>query len=178
MGIVVSRESIIRNDEQTIYLDDGTMQHIEASESVYMTTEQPLDENAAYVDIGFEIHKARDDQHLVSGWASVSVNADGSIPMDWDDDIIPPELLEKAAINFMLDYRDSGAMHKGDSVGTIVESIVFTKDKQEALGIPAGVLPIGWFITVKVHDDEVYAKVKEGKYRMFSIQGVCKRCVL
>lgn len=178
MGIVISRESIQRTDEQTIYHDDGTMQRIEATESVYITTEQPLEENAAFVDIGFEIHKARDEQRLVSGWASVSINADGSIPMDWDDDIIPPEVLEKAAINFMLDYRDSGAMHKGNSVGTIVESIVFTKDKQEALGIPDGVLPIGWFITVKVHDEEVYAKVKDGKYRMFSIQGVCKRSVL
>lgn len=111
------------------------------------------------------------DQGLVSGWANVAVNADGTIPLDWQGDIIRPEVLEKAAIDFMLNYRESGEMHQGSSVGTVVESIVFTKDKQAALGIPEGVLPEGWFITVKIEDNDVFEKVKSGKYRMFSIQG-------
>lgn len=111
------------------------------------------------------------DQGLVSGWANVAVNADGTIPLDWQGDIIRPEVLEKAAIDFMLNYRESGEMHQGSSVGTVVESIVFTKDKQAALGIPEGVVPEGWFITVKIEDNDVFEKVKSGKYRMFSIQG-------
>lgn len=111
------------------------------------------------------------DQGLVSGWANVAVNADGTIPLDWQGDIIRPEVLEKAAIDFMLNYRESGEMHQGSSIGTVVESIVFTKDKQEALGIPEGVVPEGWFITVKIKDNDVFEKVKSGKYRMFSIQG-------
>ena len=115
------------------------------------------------------------DQGLVSGWANVAVNADGTIPLDWQGDIIRPEVLEKAAIDFMLNYRESGEMHHGSSVGTVVESIVFTKDKQAALGIPEGVLPEGWFITVKIEDNDVFEKVKSGKYRMFSIQGHGKR---
>lgn len=115
------------------------------------------------------------DQGLVSGWANVAVNADGTIPLDWQGDIIRPEVLEKAAIDFMLNYRESGEMHQGSSVGTVVESIVFTKDKQAALGIPEGVLPEGWFITVKIEDNDVFEKVKSGKYRMFSIQGHGKR---
>lgn len=177
MGILISRESFRRSDEQVLYLNDGTTQRVETEESVYITTETPVDEKV-YVDVGFQINKAKDaenEQGLVSGWANVAVNANGSIPLDWQDDIIEPEELEKAAINFMLDYRDSGVNHEGGSVGTIVESIVFTKDKQEALGIPEGVLPVGWFITVKVHDPEVFAKVKDGTYRMFSIQGACHR---
>lgn len=111
------------------------------------------------------------DQGLVSGWANVAVNADGTIPLDWQGDIIRPEVLEKAAIDFMLNYRESGEMHQGPSTGTVVESIVFTKDKQAALGIPEGVVPEGWFITVKIQDNDVFEKVKSGKYRMFSIQG-------
>ena len=111
------------------------------------------------------------DQGLVSGWANVAVNADGTIPLDWQGDIIRPEVLEKAAIDFMLNYRESGEMHQGPSVGVVVESIVFTKDKQAALGIPEGVVPEGWFITVKIEDSNVFEKVKSGKYRMFSIQG-------
>jgi hypothetical protein len=115
------------------------------------------------------------DQGLVSGWANVARNADGSIPLDWQGDIIRPEVLEKAAIDFMLDYRESGEMHRGPSCGTVVESIVFTKDKQQALGIPDGIVPEGWFITVKLHDAEIFNKVKSGKYKMFSIQGHGKR---
>lgn len=178
MGILVSSEGFHRTSSQELYLEDGTRQRINTEESVYITTETPVDSDKVYVDVGFQISKAKDvedEQGLVSGWANVAVNANGSIPLDWQDDIIEPDELEKAAINFMLDYRDSGVNHEGGSVGTIVESIVFTKDKQEALGIPEGVLPVGWFITVKVHDPEVFAKVKDGTYRMFSIQGACHR---
>lgn len=126
----------------------------------------------------FSIAKANDNEGLVSGWANVAINADGSIPLDWQDDIIKPETLEKAAINFMLDYRDSGEMHRGDSKGVVVESIVFTKEKQAAIGIPEGYVPEGWFVTVKVLDPEVFEAVKTGRYNMFSIQGKAKRVKL
>ena len=127
------------------------------------------------VSLNFDITKAKEDECLVSGWANIAVNADGSLPLDWQGDIIRPEVLEKAAINFMLEYRGSGVMHRGESQGVVVESIVFTKEKQCALGIPEGFVPEGWFITVKVMNPEVFQAVKDGKYRMFSIQGTGKR---
>jgi len=139
-------------------------------ESVYL-------EEHRSVELKFNVTKTA-DRGLVSGWANVSINADGSLPLDWQDDCIRPEVLENAAINFMANYRGSGVMHMGDSQGTVVESIVFTKDKQEAIGIPAGTVPEGWFITVKLDNPEVFADVKAGKYRMFSIQGDAKRIKL
>lgn len=126
----------------------------------------------------FKVAKANDSGGLVSGWANVAVNADGSLPLDWQDDIIRPETLEKAAINFMMDYRGSGAMHEGDSKGIVVESIVFTKEKQAAIGIPEGTIPEGWFITVKILDPVVFEQVKNGTFKMFSIQGHAKRVEL
>jgi 8-oxo-dGTP pyrophosphatase MutT (NUDIX family) len=126
----------------------------------------------------FKVAKVKEDEGLVSGWANVSVNADGSVPLDWQDDIIRPEVLEKAAISFMMEYRGSGEMHQGDSKGIVVESMVFTKEKQKVLGIPEGCVPEGWFITVKVTDPEVFSAVKAGIYRMFSIQGRAKRVKL
>ena len=126
----------------------------------------------------FKVAKANDSEGLVSGWANVAVNADGSLPLDWQDDIIRPETLEKAAINFMMDYRGSGAMNEGDSKGIVVESIVFTKEKQAAIGIPEGVIPEGWFITVKILDPVVFEQVKNGTFKMFSIQGHAKRVEL
>jgi len=126
------------------------------------------------VTFNVEIQKSS-DEGLVSGWANVAIHKDGSVPMDWQDDIIHPETLEKAAVQFMMDYQDSGEMHKGNPTGTVVESIVFTKAKQKILGIPEGCVPEGWFITVKVKDPEVFEKVKNGTYKMFSIQGKASR---
>ena len=174
MGVVVSNERFNRGSSMAHYGDNGEVTRIETEENIYITTEKPVDDSV-YVDIGFTVNKIKDAEQLVSGWANVSVNADGSIPLDWQDDIIAPATLEKAAVNFMLNYRGSGEMHQGEAIGTVVESIVLTKEKQEAIGIPDGTVPQGWFITVKVHDPDVYAKVKDGTYKMFSIQGTGRR---
>lgn len=176
MSIIISDKEFSNRESISIYNEDGSRTNISRYESVYITEEVPVD--TMHVDIGFELYKAKESEQLVSGWANVSVNADGSVPLDWQGDIIAPETLEKAALNFMMEYRDSGVMHKGGAVGTVVESIVFTKEKQEAIGIPEGTVPQGWFITVKVHDPEVFAKVKDGTYKMFSIQGTCERVSL
>ena len=176
MGFVVNRQHFSNSNETSVYLDDGTVQRVEVYEDIYLTEEVPVHD--CYVDVLFDITKSNSDEGLVSGWANVAVNADGSIPLDWQDDIIKPETLEKAAIGFMMDYRGSGVMHQGESKGVVVESIVFTKEKQACIGIPEGVIPEGWFITVKVLDPEVFAKVKDGTFKMFSIQGSAKRIKL
>lgn len=130
------------------------------------------------VEATFNVTKSNEEEGLVSGWANVAVNADGTIPLDWQDDVISPATLEKAAVNFMMEYRGSGVMHEGDSKGIVVESIVFTKEKQAAIGIPEGVIPEGWFITVKILDPVVFEQVKNGTFKMFSIQGHAKRVEL
>lgn len=177
MGMIVTSQETTTNQNISVYREDGTCQHINRHESVYITEEVPVDD-ACKVDVLFDITKSKEDEGLVSGWANVARNADGSLPLDWQDDIIRPEVLEKAAINFMLEYRASGEMHKGSEQGTVVESIVFTKEKQQAIGIPEGTIPEGWFITVKIHNPEVFEKVKKGQYKMFSIQGNAKRVKL
>lgn len=177
MGIIVSNERVTRCQDLSIYREDGSCQHVSREEIISSREEIPVDESI-YIGVDFELYKAREDEGLVSGWANVALDKDGNAPVDWQDDVIAPETLEKAAITFMMDYRGSGEMHKGNSKGTVVESIVLTKEKQRAIGIPEGVVPEGWFITVKVHDPDVFAKVKDGTYRMFSIQGTAKRVKL
>lgn len=177
MGILVSntRNECVRN--LSVYRDDGSMQSVCHTEITTGYEEVPIPDGV-FIEVELDVSKAKDDECLVSGWANVAIDKNGNVPLDYQDDIIEPATLEKAAINFMLDYRGSGEMHKGNSKGTVVESIVFTKEKQAALGIPEGVVPEGWFITVKVHDKDVFAKVKDGTYRMFSIQGTAKRVEL
>lgn len=179
MAIIVNNERFTHSQDISVYREDGSCQTVHRFSSVDSEEMLPVDSDDVYLSVSFDIYKVHsEDQQLVSGWANVALDANGEAPLDWQDDVISPETLEKAAMQFMMDYRGSGEMHKGNSKGTVVESIVFTKEKQKAIGIPDGVVPEGWFITVKVHDPETFAKVKEGKYRMFSIQGTAKRVKL
>ena len=45
----------------------------------------------------------------------------------------------------------------------------------QAMGIPAGTLPVGWWIGFKITDKDVWEKVKNGTYQMFSIEGEAER---
>ena len=122
------------------------------------------------------IAKSNDDEQLVFGWASVSKDVHGKAPIDWQGDEIAPEDLERAVYKFNLEFRESNDMHIPDSVnGSLVESIMFTKDKMEAMGIPEGVVPTGWWVGFKIDDPIAYQKVKSGVYKMFSIEGTGTR---
>ncbi len=43
------------------------------------------------------------------------------------------------------------------------------------MGIPPGTLPVGWWIGFYVDDDEAWEKIKNGTYKMFSIEGTATR---
>lgn len=156
--------SVHTSVSESVYLDDGSYIRTESTESVYI--DQPFE---------IDISKMKDDEHLVFGWANVSLNEEGQAPIDWQGDITAPAVLEKAAYQYVLKHRTTGEMHQGESVGYMVESVMFTKSKMEAMGIPEGVVPEGWWIGFYVPDDEVVAKIKDGSYKMFSIQGKAKK---
>ncbi len=66
-------------------------------------------------------------------------------------------------------------MHERGDCAVLVESVVFTEEKMKAMGIPEGTLPVGWWIGFFVTDDDVWEKVKNGTYPMFSIEGEAER---
>lgn len=135
-------------------------------------------------DIVFEapegIAKAKDDNQTVFGWANVSVKADGQLPHDWDGDIKTPETLETAAYDYVLKSRVANEQHeRNDEVrGHLIESVMFTKEKMKAMGIPEGTVPEAWWVGFHIPDKEVFEKVKKGKYKMFSIEGKATRIPL
>ena len=118
-----------------------------------------------------KITKYADDEQLVFGWASVSKDVTGVRPLDWQGDYIDAEDLEVAVYKFNLDYRESNEMHAGPVKGLLVESVMFTKEKMQAMGIPEGTVPEGWWVGFKITDRAAYQKVKAGIYKMFSIEG-------
>ena len=85
-----------------------------------------------------------------------------------------PQEMEEAAYEFTAFFGETGEMHKGDNLGDLVESIAFTEEKIEKLGLPPGSLPVGWWVGFHV-PDETFAKVKKGELTMFSIQGDAQR---
>lgn len=122
----------------------------------------------------FSVLKSQeDDKRLVFGWASVSINTDGAPIQDEQDDIIEPEDLETAAYEYVLHFRNGGLEHAPDlrNKARLVESCVFTEEKQQAMGIPKGILPVGWWIGFHIDDEDAWRKIKNGTYRMFSIEG-------
>lgn len=144
------------------------------SDYIAYTVSQP-DKTGNVLKGRFKIAKSDDEKMLAFGWASVSMRVDGKLIEDWQKDIVEPEELEKAAYKFVELYREGGEMHERGGVAILIESVVFTEEKMEAIGIPADTLPVGWWIGFKVLDEEVWEKVKDGTYPMFSIEGEAER---
>jgi cation transport regulator ChaB len=118
-----------------------------------------------------QVQKVDSERQYVFGWASVAIAKDGTQVEDLQGDLIDVEDLEDAAYQFALDYRGTGVMHQGEVVGQLIESFMVTPEKLDALGLPPDALPQGLWVGFHVPDAEVFAKVKAGEFRMFSIQG-------
>lgn len=125
----------------------------------------------------FSVMKTDEDKHLVFGWASIATTVDGEQLEDLQRDIIEPEDLEEAVYQYVLSFRDGGEEHNPTmrKKASLIESVVFTKEKMTAMGIPEGILPEGWWIGFYVKDEDAWQKIKDGTYKMFSIEGKAVR---
>lgn len=125
----------------------------------------------------FSIYKADDDKRLVFGWASIAMTVDGEPLEDLQKDVIDEDDLEEAAYQYVLNFRDTGEEHMPGlrKKGRLVESCVFTKEKQRAMGLAEGALPVGWWIGFYIDDDDTWKRIKNGTYKMFSIEGKAER---
>lgn len=121
----------------------------------------------------FNIAKTENDKRLVFGWALVSADADGNQIIDHQGDMVDQDELETGAYEYVLNFRDAGEEHIGTlrKKARMVESVVFTDEKLQAMGIPAGTVPCGWWIGFYVDDDTTWERIKNGTYKMFSIEG-------
>ena len=128
-----------------------------------------VEKQAACMEI--PITKADDTRQMVFGWASVAVAKDGTPVIDLQGDVIAIEDLEEAMYGYV---RESGELtfdHAGETRGQLVEALVFTPDKLEKMGIPAGTVPLGAWVGYHLPEAADYAKAKDGGLLMFSIEG-------
>lgn len=113
------------------------------------------------------IEKIDEDAQIVWGW--FYVDSEGGVPcVDHSGDGIDGTEIQKAAWGFVSDSRRGGELHVKDA-GEIVESMYFSKEIQDALGIDLG--RTGWFGGYHVKDPVAWEKVKDGTYTAFSIGG-------
>ena len=145
------------------------------SELIQKSAKNPPKSSEDILKGRYKIIKSDDEKMLAFGWASVSMRVDGELIEDWQNDIVEPEELEKAAYDYVLLYREGGEMHERGGASILIESVVFTEEKMRVMGIPAGTLPVGWWIGFKVTDKEVWEKVKDGTYNMLSIEEEAER---
>jgi hypothetical protein len=132
-------------------------------------------DDTADVEFTGTFSKFDDAKHLAFGWASVT-KVDGVPVVDKQDDYIELDDLEEAAYNYVRGNRTGGNMHKravDDSVHKVsdmVESMVFTPEKIEKMGLPA-TFPHGWWVGYKFHDPETWEMIRKRERVGFSIHG-------
>lgn len=113
-----------------------------------------------------------EDRRMVFGWAYVAKRADGSAVVDHSGDRVDNvDSLEFSAYDYVLKSREGDVMHTRKQTSVLIESMVFTAEKCEALGLDKDAVPTGWWVGFKILDDEAWEGVKSGKYAMFSIEG-------
>lgn len=109
---------------------------------------------------------------MVFGWAYVAKRADGTAVVDHSGDRVDNILaLEQSVYKYVLKSREGNVMHTGELTAVLVESMMFTPEKCEALGLAKDALPVGWWVGFKILSEEAWEGVKNGTYSMFSIEG-------
>lgn len=147
---------------------------------VYKALDRVQDEGELLMET---ISKADEEKKQVFGWCSIS-KKDGVDVVDLQGDMIPIEEIETAAYSYMLNSRKGGNQHQRVNKGfvedeplhvsDIIESVVFTPEKIEKMGLPAD-FPQGWWIGQQIHDEETWQQVKTGQRKSFSVHGKGRR---
>lgn len=143
----------------------------------------PMRKRDEPADIGFTFTFAKSSVtgRYVWGWASV-IEENGKPVLDSQGDLIAMDDtaegkgLRSAAHHFVKSAREAKAMHAGDRIGDVVESVLIDDDFARAHGITHG--KRGWWIGMEIADPAIQKRVASGEYRAFSIGGAGRRKAL
>jgi hypothetical protein len=93
--------------------------------------------------------------------------------VDLHDDVIPADEIEKAAHEYLRNYRVVGVQHAEQADAEVVESFIAPVDyvADDGTTVKKG----SWVMVVKVHSPELWADVENGVYTGFSIGGQAER---
>lgn len=121
-----------------------------------------------------KITKTMDEQRLVFGFFNV-LEINNETIYDYEDDAFDPGAFEKAVYKYVENHSVADEQHNEQPIGKIVESMFFSKEKQEALGLNLG--GVAWWGGFHITDENAWNRIKAGDYEMFSIGGRGKYAV-
>jgi hypothetical protein len=121
------------------------------------------------------IAKAEDTQRRLFGWASIAVMKNGQSLLDLQGDVIEIEDLAEGWYGYVKESGELNFLHREDCRASLIEAIVFTPEKLDALGLPPDALPLGAWVGYELDDEADYQRVKDAGYFMFSIEGSALR---
>lgn len=122
--------------------------------------------------VGLEILKVDKEKRIATGWVAIVTDENGTPIIDADDHVIPIMELEKAVHKAFAESSGAGMggdMHTKRGMFDIIESFVVTNEKRVALGLGEG--PEGWIASIKVNDNDLWEKIKNGERPEFSMRG-------
>lgn len=95
---------------------------------------------------------------------------------DFQNDIMTPEEIEKAAHDFMTHSRVIGSMHEREINARPVESYIAPQDLEfDGINGNQLVRKGSWVLGIKVNDPEEWSKVLNGEYQGISVHGEANR---
>lgn len=148
-----------------------TVQEVVSQETV--NKEEPL----KMVMSPYNMVKDASNQCLF-GWAYARTTKDGEQSIDHSGEFVKAEdfeSLELAVYGYNLASREADTQHDMIAKGYLIESVVFTKEKIKAMGIPEGIVPEAVWMGYFFPDEDVWKQIIEMPNPMFSIYGSAKK---
>jgi uracil-DNA glycosylase len=136
------------------------------AEWIKWQTATTVSSDDATITMNTNIYKVDEEQRIVYG-----VVMEPNI-LDSHSDYTSPEEIEQAAHVYLVNSRVVGDQHSQQASADVVESYIAPQSMH------IGEQPVAagsWVMGVKVHDDEMWAGVKDGSYTGFSIGGFAHR---
>ncbi len=112
--------------------------------------------------------KAVGETLKVFGWGSVSVDDQGELVVDHDDQIIDAAELERGVYDFVRNARAMDADHDFEAKGRLIESAFMSPSKRVAMGLD-GTGRVAWWSGFELSDPATIERVKAGELAELSI---------
>jgi hypothetical protein len=174
-GVVAATPPLVMRHNGRDYIADGHhrlaaewLQGNDTAQAKFIDLTERTNALKALASATFEISKASKAKQQIFGWASV-VTKGGLLIVDKQDDIILPGDLEVAVYDHVLHARDHGEMHTNIGTGRLIESMVFTEEKQKALDIDLGME--GWWAGWTIDCAKHWGRIESGELTELSIGG-------
>lgn len=113
----------------------------------------------------FRICKRDNGKHRVFGYAIASTDEEGNVSLQGHT--VSAMDFELAIYEFIRNLP----VNKSDHPASVIESCVFTKEKQQAIGIPPGILPsLAYWIGFEINNPAIWEMIKASDFPVFTIE--------